>query len=383
MKKKVYYIANFYMPFGKAYGIQLAKMCEALIEEGVDLTLVVPTRGPKGSLKEFYDLRVSVPTIWLPTLDLASYERLGYFCMALSFSLSYIVFLFYKWLKGERFVIYTIDADRYSSSALSLIPAPLFSEMHGGKLRTFATRLLFYRVRGIIAINKIIIEDLKAVFRRSPARYIAEPNGVDLAMFSPRDRTQARAKLGLPLDEPIVLYAGRFYEWKGLEIIPRAAALTPELRWQMVGDTREKFISVVEESLSVNMYFGGGRPYSEMPLWIAAADAVLVLGTKRNEQSYRWTSPMKLFEHMAAGRPIVASATLAIKDAVSEDEALLYEPDNAKDLADKARQAVAGGAQVASLVKQATRAAQNLTWSNRAKRVIQFVESTLNESISK
>ena len=71
MTMKMYYVANFYMPFGKAYGIQLAKMCEALIEEGVDLTLVVPSRGPQGSLREFYGLRVDIPTIWLPTLDLA------------------------------------------------------------------------------------------------------------------------------------------------------------------------------------------------------------------------------------------------------------------------------------------------------------------------
>ena len=383
MTVKMYYVANFYMPFGKAYGIQLAKMCEALIEEGVDLTLVVPSRGPQGSLREFYGLRVDIPTIWLPTLDLAVYDRFGYFCMAFSFSASYLVFLWYRWLRGERFILYTIDADRYSSSALACIPAPLFSEMHGGKPRTLAQRLLFWRMCGIIAINRIIIDELKKTFSYARTRYIAEPNGVDLAMFSPQDKSQARIKLGLPPDAPTVLYAGRFYEWKGLEIIPHVAALTPEIRWVMVGDTREKFIAVVGESLPKNMHFAGARPYSEMPLWNAAADAVLVLGTKRNEQSYRWTSPMKLFEHMAAGRPIIASATPAIKDVVSDGEALLYEPDNAKDLADKARQAVADGAGIVELVSRAVQAAQRLAWNERAKRVIQFIESTLNESISR
>ncbi len=380
---KLYYVANFYMPFEKAYGIQLAKMCEALIEEGVDLTLVVPSRGPQTSLREFYSLRVAIPTVWLPTLDLAEYERFGYFCMSLSFSISYFIFLFYKWLRGERFVLYTIDADRYSSSALAFIPAPLFSEMHGGKSHTPGSRLLFSLLRGFIAINRIIIVDLKETFPHSPACYIAEPNGVDLAMFAPRDRPQARIRLGLPLDVPTVLYTGRFYEWKGLEIISRAAALTPEIRWQLVGDTRETFAEAVKEPLPANMYFAGGRPHSEMPLWNAAADAVLVLGTKRDEQSYRWTSPMKLFEHMAAGRPILASNTPAIRDAVSENEVLLYEPDNAEDLADKARQAVAGGEQTASMVSRAAQTATNFSWSNRAKRVIQFINSTLNESYSR
>lgn len=378
---KVYYVANEYMPYEKAYGIQLAKMCEALVEEGVDLTLIIPNRGPRGSLREFYGLRVDIPTMWLPALDLASYERFGYFCMALSFSISYVVFLLYKRLQGERFVLYTLDADRYSSSALVLVPAPLFSEMHGAKPKTFATRLLFSRVRGIMAINRIIIRELEAVFPHSRARYIAEPNGVDLQMFAPQDKVSARAKLGLPLEERIVLYAGRFYDWKGLEIIPQAAALTPKIRWQMVGDTREKFAEVVKESLPANLHFAGGKPHSEMPLWIAAADAVLVLGTKRDEQSYRWTSPMKLFEYMAAGRSIVASATPALLEVVGAREALLYEPDDAKDLAEKVRQAVEQSSQVAALISEALQSARGRSWSGRAKRVIHFIESTLNESL--
>lgn len=374
---KLYYVANFYMPHEKAYGIQLAKMCEALIEEGADLTLIVPTRGPQTPLKEFYGLRVNIPTIWLPTLDLAAYERLGYFLMSLSFSISYFFFLWYRLLRGERFVLYTIDADRYSSSFLALVPAPLFSEMHGGKARTFGSRLLFSHLCGVIAINRIIVDDLKKMFPRSPAQYIAEPNGVDLAMFAPQDRQRARIMLGLPIDVPIVLYTGRYYSWKGLEIIPHAAVLSPEIRWQMVGDTREKFMTVVEKTLPANMYFSGSQPYSEIPLWNAAADAVLVLGTKHNEQSYRETSPMKLFEYLAAGRPIIASATPAVKEVVSESEALLYEPDNANDLASKTRQAVAGGVQAATLVSRAEHLAQRLTWNERAKRAIRFIKSTL------
>lgn len=381
MKKKIYYVANEYMPYEKAYGIQIAKMCEALVEAGVDLTLLVPSRGPQGSLKEFYGLRVEVPTLWLPTLDLSKYDRFGYAFMALTFSISYTIFLLYRLLAGERFVVYTLDADRFSSSALAFVPAPLFSEMHGGKPRTLATHLLFSRLAGVMAINRIIIAELKAAFPRSPARYIAEPNGVDLALFSPQDKMQAREKLGLPTGEPVVLYAGRFYEWKGLEIIPRAAALTPGIRWQMVGDTREKFALVVQEPLPANLRFAGGRPYGEMPLWNAAADAVLVLGTKRDEQSYRWTSPMKLFEYLAAGRPIVASATPAVKDAVSEREVLFYEPDDAADLAEKVRQAVAPSVHTAALVSEALRGAQGHSWSGRAKRVIQFIESTIGESI--
>lgn len=379
---KVYYVANFYMPYQKAYAIQLAQMCEAFIEQGIDLTLLVPHRGPCGPLKEFYGLRVDIPTIWLPTLDLNSYGRFGYVVMALTFMVSSMLFLWYQRLRGERFVIYTIDADRYSSSALAVVPAPLFSEMHGGKPSTFAQKALFSRMRGVIAINRIIIEELQKTFPHSQSRYISEPNGVDLEMFAPQDKQRARAVLELPLEVAIVLYAGRFYDWKGLEILPRAAKLSTEIHWQIVGGTKEEFSKLVKGTLPDNMHFAGGRPHAEMPLWIGAADAVVVLGTKRDEQSYWWTSPMKLFEYMAADRPVVASATPAIKDTVTSDESFLYAPDDAADLARQARAAVLGGSDADSRVAAARKSVQNRSWSGRAARVVHFMESTLHEPLS-
>lgn len=78
-KQTLYYVASARMPNEKAYGIQMAKMCEALIEAGVDLTLVVPRRGAQESVREFYGLKVDVPTLWLPALELHRYKRFGYF----------------------------------------------------------------------------------------------------------------------------------------------------------------------------------------------------------------------------------------------------------------------------------------------------------------
>ena len=56
------------------------------------------------------------------------------------------------------------------------------------------------------------------------------------------------------------------------------------------------------------LVFMGERPVGEIPLWLRASDALLLLGTNKNEDSSRYTSPMKLFEYMASKTPIVASA---------------------------------------------------------------------------
>ena len=366
------------MPSEKAHGIQIAKMCEAFIEAGVDLTLILPTRrGSREPLKSYYGLRVEVKTVRLWALDWYNGGRLGYAISSVSFMLSYTLFLWRKKRRKKRegrdFVLYTVDNDNYSSSLLPLLRLPLFSEMHGAKPRTLAQRMLFHGMRGIIAINRIIESELRARFPSSPARYIVEPNGVDPEAFPDMDKKEARTKLGLPQEVPLVLYAGRFFEWKGLEILPRAALLSPAIRWQTVGGDEAHFKDFVAEPLPPNLFFAGSRPHSEIPLWLAAADALLVLGTKRDIQSYRYTSPMKLFEYLAARRSIIASKTPALMEIVSAREVIWYEPDVAQDLARQARFAAAHSLEVTMRIEATARMAKTRSWKLRAERILAFM----------
>ena len=378
---KLYYIANARMPTEKAHGIQIAKMCEAFIEAGVDLTLVVPHRvtDPR-SLQEYYGLRVEVPFVRLPAFDWYTNGHLGYFLSSASFAVSYLFFIVRKKWAGELCVLYTVDTDWYSSSPLACLGLPFFSEMHGAKRSTFAARAFFKKIDGIIAINNIIVEELQQNFPCSRARYIVEPNGVDLTAFAGEiDKVSARAQLGLPHDTPIVLYTGRFFEWKGLEIVPLAAAETPDIRWQIVGGDRAQFVHLTEKSLPENLYFAGSRPHNEMSLWFAAADALIVLGTARDIQSYRYTSPMKLFEYLATGRPIIASCTPAIREIVSEQEVLFYEPDDVQDLAQRVHYAVTHSDELIPRTEAAIRLAEISSWRARAERIVRFMEESVRQ----
>ena len=270
-------------------------------------------------------------------------------------------------------MLYTVDLDTFSSSPLVFLHRPLFSEMHTAKRSSVSQRILFKSIRGVIAINRIIVEELQHTFPRSGAYYITEPNGVDLSTFPKMTKQEARTRLGLPHDIPIVLYAGRFFEWKGLEILPKAAAMTPAVRWQIVGGDENGFKELVKEPLPENFFFAGSRPYTEMPLWCAAADALLVLGTKRDVQSYRYTSPMKLFEYFAAERPIIASGTPALREITSEKEVLFYEPDNADDLARQVEVAVTKREELFLLTEAAAHHAEACSWNSRAHRIAQFM----------
>ena len=379
---KFYYVANARMPNEKAHGIQIAKMCEAFIEAGADFTLVVPRRAMTDSLKSFYNLRVEVPLVRLPAINLYNYERTGYFVSSLSFMLTSLLFLWWKKLSGEKFIVYTIDMDNYSSSALPLARAPLFSEMHGGKPDTFVQRFLFRHVRGIFAINNIIIDEFKNRFPCSRATYLSEPNGVDIKMFVARTKQEARTKLNLPHDKKIVLYTGRFFAWKGLEILPQAARQTSNTEWYVVGGTREDFIALVsDEIIPDTMHFMGGQEQAIIPWWLAAADVLVVLGTKRDQQSYFYTSPMKLFEYLLSKRVVVASDTPAIRQVVSEAEVFLYTPDQSEDLV---RQIQVALSPVSTIREKITRAYDKgiaHAWSARAKRILTCIEQNITTTL--
>ncbi len=372
---KLYYMANARMPTEKAHGIQIAKMCEAFIEAGIEVRLVVPSRATVlQSIQEFYKLRVPVPITRLAVPDFYTRGRFGYRISSYVFMAASVLFLWWKKIKGENFIIYTVDLDNFSSSALPLAGVRLYSEMHGGNPPTLMQRFLFRYARGVIAINSIIVEELQKTFTNSRARYCVEPNGVDAASFPRADKKEARKRLGLPPEDNIVMYVGRFFDWKGLEILPRAAALSPALRWQTVGGSEAHFKEFVREPPPPNFHFAGSRAHEEMPLWYAAADVLVVLGTKRDMQSYFYTSPMKLFEYLLSGRVIVASNTPAIRQVVSEDEVLFYEPDDAKDMADKVTYAIYNSGEMSARVVAAENKGPLFSWKSRAERIKQFIQ---------
>ena len=374
---KIYYVANARMPNDKAHAIQIAKMCEALVEYGHKLELIVPNRcgAGEGSMQDFYNLRVPVRITRLPVIDLYRRGPVGFFVSSMMFMCSYVVYLLWKKITASG-IIYTVDMDSFSFFALPFLGMPVFTEMHTPKRKSFITRVFFHFTSGVIATNTLIKENIATTFKASKKKFTVEPNGIDVEQFQDsKSKSESRDILKLPLDKKIVLYVGRFYQWKGLEIIPEAVKELPEdICVYMLGGTKEEFQRIVpKESIPENLIFVGVRNYTEIPTWLSAADVLLVLGTKHNEDSYRYTSPMKIFEYMVSGRPIIASNTPAVMEVLSKDEAIFYEPDDAKSLQKEMLYASSHMKDVHKLAQSAKTKADEFSWSNRAKRVTDFI----------
>lgn len=369
---KLYYVVNARMPSLKAYGIQIAKMCEAFIEAGVELELIIPkTRQAHISLRDFYHLRVDVPTTVLASPDWYDKGRFGYALSSAVFMLSACWHISRR--RGEA-MLYTIDMDSYSYTPLALLGIPIAVEMHSPKHPSLLNRFFFKKVRNIMTTNPLIKEKLAEVFSLKAQRFIVEPNGVDERAFMVPAKEEARKKLTLPADGEIALYVGRFYDWKGMAVLQKAArSLADEnILVYLVGGTKEEF-ETATQGPSAPLHFAGSVPHKDISLWCAAADTLLILGTKANEFSYRYTAPMKLFEYLATGRPVVSADTPALRSLATEQEVTFYAPDDAGDLGKKISISISDveisrGKSIAGIEK-----AREHTWIKRAERIRAFI----------
>ena len=370
---RLYYVVNARLPNKKAYGIQIAKMCEAFIEAGVDLILVIPqTRAARqSSMRAFYGLRVDIPTVTLPTFDWYDKGRIGYAISSLIFATLLLLFFLFRRARGLRGVYYSIP-DTFSFAVAALAGFPCVVEIHEPK-PVKGLSWLISRAKRVIATNGEIERFLVEKLHIPRERLLLEPNGVDMhAYVNMFSKEEAHKRLGIPAHEKIALYLGRLYEWKGLDILAGAAEAAPDIQWYVVGGSIEEFRTATKKNETPsNLHIAGECAPSQVPIWLALADVLLVLGTKRNETSFRFTSPMKTYEYMAARRPVIASATPALQSSILENCASWYQPDDARGLADVVRRTVAQDNSV--MVSRAAEVARGHSWSVRAQRIQAFI----------
>lgn len=197
------------------------------------------------------------------------------------------------------------------------------------------------------------------------------PDAVDpdqLEVTAPYD---LRSELGLASDAFVALYAGHLYEDKGIETLVAAAAELPDVAFVLVGGWPEDIRRWKSEAPG-NVHTLGFVPNTEIPAYLAASNVLLLPNSARFDAS-NVTSPLKLFEYMAARRPVVASA-LPVLDAYlrDDDNALLFGPDDSGSLAKAITRIREDRALAARLARNALADVAGLTWDARAQGILEF-----------
>lgn len=167
--------------------------------------------------------------------------------------------------------------------------------------------------------------------------------GVDAAVFRPMDGSEVRAEYNLT--SSVVVYVGSMSAWHGTEHLIDVAARMKDMdvTFLMVGKDVEMLRSQAEERGVLDRFvFTGFVPYADVPKYIAAADLAVApydpAGFADMEAHGFYFSPIKIFEYMACGKPVVASDVEIVRDIIRESRCgLLADPGDARDFADKLR----------------------------------------------
>lgn len=189
-----------------------------------------------------------------------------------------------------------------------------------GPIRALLTAALHHGVARATAVVSVCPELLQQLPPVAGQRRAVIRNGVDPDRLTPCSQAEARSQLGLQGPGPYIGFVGGFFPWHGLETLvdamPEVIARHPRAQLLLVGDgqTRATIQRRVEDrGLTTHITFVGRAAFDLVPRWIAVCDVCVVL--HKPTRSYPGDS-MKLWEYLACGRPVVATAGPGYGDTV-------------------------------------------------------------------
>ncbi len=397
---RLLYLANVRIPSEKAHVYQIFQMCDAFAARGVAVRLIYPRRANLDELRNvgdpaaFYGVRrppalvalpcldpVKLVTIDLPALARTPLNPAAFAVQTASFALAATAYA--RRAMGDGPLVYSRDWPLLWPVVVGpRRPRLVIWEAHDlpqGRLARRALRRLLPRLDGVVSISYGLARELAGWGGSDTPPVHVAPDGVDLERFTPAlSATEARRRLGLPVDRQIVLYAGHLYRWKGVDTLARAAASLPgSAQVVIVGGTpadRTRFADWLRrEGLTERVHLAGYVPPTQVPTYLAAADVLVLPNSGSVPIAHTYTSPLKLFEYMAAERPIVASDLPALREVLAQDKtAWLVPADSPPALAAGITTILQDPARGRRLAAAAAVAVRRYTWDERAARVLKW-----------
>jgi glycosyltransferase involved in cell wall biosynthesis len=187
-------------------------------------------------------------------------------------------------------------------------------------------RFMIRRSRAVIVICPDLEQTVREIDAHVPVVLIENAPGSGRAP-EPGSGAAVRRSLGLAADTPLLLYTGTFEAYQGLDLLFLAfAVLTgrrPDARLVLMGgepaQVEQAKTRVAGLGLTGQIIFTGQRPAEDVPAFL---DAATVLVSPR---SIGTNTPLKIYQYLRSGRPIVATRLRTHTQVLSDDVAFLAE----------------------------------------------------------
>ncbi len=384
---KIIYIANSRIPTEKAHGHQIMKMCETFSALGADLELVVPRRVSRDfsgknpfayyGIKENFVIRKLniIDPYWLMRFPGGIYLKVqaAFFMIGL--------FFYFLFKRGRKdCVIYT--RDEHLLPLLLFFSSQVVWEAHALPRNKNYYLSSWRKCSLLVCLTKQMKNDLAELGITEDKIHVS-PDAVDLDVFgieiSPEE---ARKKVGLPIDRIILGYTGSF-KTKGMDkgIKDIIGAL------KIIGGKNILFVAVGGNEDDLAEY---GRlaaaagvagqvkllskvEQKQLAVFQQAFDMLLMPFPRTRHYLY-YMSPLKMFEYMAAKRPIIASDLPTIREVLDEANCIFVRPDDPADLAEKISAVAANPGEFEKNSQEAYNKVEDYTWEKRAQDILNLLK---------
>lgn len=219
-------------------------------------------------------------------------------------------------------------------------------------------------------------------------RVFVQELGTNAQLFAPGNKGMARRRFGLPMEAPIIVFAGSFHPHHDLSTMVKAFASLGEGEqrpWLLLLGYGTTWDAVRKqcESLGIadRVLLPGSRPYEEVPLYFQAADLAVLPLSRANVRQRNGCITLKLWDYMATGLPVlVTDLPDTPSAALLRDKAYIVQPEDPKAMAAAMRDLITRDdlrARIGAAGLDYVR--KHRTWQHAAEETIQFMRSRLAE----
>ena len=379
---KIIYGFHFPFPGPRAHHIAIAKMVDAF-SESLDITFLLRRykKGFTDDIKNYFGLERDLhikqlfSLDFLPVaLDFAYWLSLGMEFERFSKAFSYGEVAVYYRYSGKLSKLMADQACRYKM--------PFFTEIHTG-IRYQKEVEYLKKMRGIVVISDKLRNQLMDLGVDSN-KILLSPSGVDIRYYdrnSQNSKQQIRNNLSLPISKNLVVYTGKPYKGRGAKTLVKSGEFLDDSTLILIVGALPEDLKRINRMIEGNnlqskVRVEGHRPSYEIPLYQLAAD-VLVMPYSTGWDLQKWASPVKMFEYMASGNPVVSTDFPNIREVLNEENSVLVPPDDSQALAMGIRKCLEDKEFSRSIAMRARAQVREYSWESRSAKVMDFMNSFL------
>jgi glycosyltransferase involved in cell wall biosynthesis len=186
-------------------------------------------------------------------------------------------------------------------------------------------RLMIRRSHAVIVICPSLEETVRQIDPKARVVLIENAPGSAEEPATPDQAAQIRTRFGMSPDTPLVLYTGTFEAYQGLDLLFTSMAVVkaqrPEARLLLAGGKPDQVRRAREQAAAAGIgdvaIFAGEQPAGDIPAYLLAADVLV------SPRSRGTNTPLKIYQYLRSGRPIVATRLLTHTQVLSDDTAIL------------------------------------------------------------